>query len=130
MNNKHIMLVDDDDIFNMLHADLIHQVIPNAKITEFISSKRALSFLTEAIHSNKPLPDFIFIDIRMPEMSGLELIEELIKLNLDLFKNTKLYVITSSLDDRDRERSLAYPIVTDFLVKMISQETIEKILIN
>lgn len=124
------MLVDDDDIFNILHADLIHQVVPNAKITEFISSKSALIFLTEAIQSNKPLPDFLFIDIRMPEMSGLELVEELIKLNLDLFQNTKLYIITSSLDDRDREKSLAYPIVTDFLVKMISQETIEKILIN
>jgi len=130
MNNKHIMLVDDDDIFNILHADLIHQVVPNAKITEFISSKSALIFLTEAIHANTPLPDFLFIDIRMPEMSGLELVEELIKLKLDLFQNTKIYIITSSLDDRDREKSLAYPIVTDFLVKMISQETIEKILIN
>jgi CheY-like chemotaxis protein len=124
------MLVDDDDIFNILHADLIHQVVPNAKITEFISSKSALIFLTEAIHANTPLPDFLFIDIRMPEMSGLELVEELIKLKLDLFQNTKIYIITSSLDDRDREKSLAYPIVTDFLVKMISQETIEKILIN
>ena len=124
------MLVDDDDIFNILHADLIHQVVPNAKITEFISSKSALIFLTEAIHANTPLPDFLFIDIRMPEMSGLELVEELIKLKLDLFQNTKIYIITSSLDDRDREKSLAYPIVTDFLVKMISQETIEKILID
>ena len=71
------MLVDDDDIFNILHADLIHQVVPNAKITEFICSKSALIFLTEAIHANTPLPDFLFIDIRMPEMDGVQLISEI-----------------------------------------------------
>lgn len=128
MDTKHFMLVDDDDVFNMLHADLIHQVDPKAKITEYISSRRALLVIKDAVDTHKPLPDFLFIDIRMPEMSGLELIEALIDLGVDHFKNTRIYVITSSLDGRDRDKSLAYPIVTDFIVKMISQEFIQHIL--
>ncbi len=122
------MLVDDDDVFNMLHADLIREIDPHAIITEFISSKRAQDVIATTIKENKLLPDFLFIDIRMPEMSGLEFIEELINMGIDHFRNTKIYVITSSLDDRDREKSLAYPIVTDFIVKMISQEFMEEIL--
>lgn len=122
------MLVDDDDIFNMLHAELIHQIDASAIIDEFVSSSRALIYLQDLIADKKPLPDFIFIDIRMPEMSGLELIDKLCNLGIDHFQNSKVYVITSSLDGRDREASLKFPIVSDFIVKMISQEFIQHII--
>lgn len=129
MKNK-FMLVDDDDIFNMLHAELIHQVDSTAQIDEFISSSRALSYLQELIAEEKPLPDFIFIDIRMPEMSGLELIEELEKIGVEYFNQSKIFVITSSLDGRDRDKSLNYSIVSDFVVKMISQDFIQQIILT
>jgi CheY-like chemotaxis protein len=122
------MLVDDDDIFNMLHAELIHQIDSSAKIDEFVSSSRALIYLQDLIADKKPLPDFIFIDIRMPEMSGLELIDQLCSIGIEHFRNSKVYVITSSLDGRDKEASLKFPIVTDFIVKMISQEFIQSII--
>lgn len=122
------MLVDDDDIFNMLHSELIVQTDPKAEIMEFISSTRALSFISRKIIASEPLPNFIFIDIRMPVLSGLELIAAFCKLGIEHFSSSSIYVITTSMDNRDRDSALEFPIVKDFVIKMISPEFIQQVI--
>lgn len=126
--SKHYLLVDDDDIFNLLHKDIIQQFDENSKITSFNSSQKCLNYLDTLIQQNEEFPDYFFIDIRMPEMNGLELLNEFMKLPREKFSNTKLFVVTSSLDQRDRRVAMSFPIVTDFIVKMITEETLEEII--
>lgn len=126
--SKHYLLVDDDDIFNLLHKDIIQQFDENSIITSFNSSQKCLNYLDMLIQQNEEFPDYLFIDIRMPEMNGLELLNEFMKLPREKFSNTKLFVVTSSLDQRDRRVAMSFPIVTDFIVKMITEETLEEII--
>jgi CheY-like chemotaxis protein len=62
----------------------------------------------------------------MPEMSGLELLDELMKDSIQPFEKVKIFVVTSSLDDRDKERALSFPIVSGFLIKMITIESLKE----
>lgn len=64
----------------------------------------------------------------MPEMSGFELLDELMKLPIDKVKQMKIYMLTSSLDDRDRSRSAQYPIITDFRGKTLTIRALKEIL--
>jgi hypothetical protein len=44
------------------------------------------------------------------------------------FENTRIYVLSSTLDDRDLQRAKATPLVTDFIGKPMSFDTMRNIL--
>lgn len=77
---KRYLLIDDDEIFNFLHAELIRKAYDSAIIDAFTSSIEGLTYLTDCVNKKEPLPDFLFLDIRMPEMNGFEFLNELLKL--------------------------------------------------
>lgn len=119
------LLIDDDDIFNFLHTEVIKNVVANPEITMFNSSVEALEYINNLVESKIQLPDYILIDIRMPEMNGFELVDELMKLPRELFKNSKIYFVTSSLDQRDKIKALDYPIITGFKEKPLTTELLK-----
>jgi hypothetical protein len=121
---RRFLLVDDDTIFNFLHTEVIKAVDANAQIDLFNSSTEGLDFLKDALDGKHDMPHLLFLDIRMPEMDGFEYLDELMKYPLEKFKDLHIYVLSSSLAERDKERSLSYPIVTGFIEKTL---TIEKL---
>ena len=121
---RRYLLVDDDTIFNFLHTEVIKAVDDSAQIDLFNSSTEGLEFLKDALEDKHPMPNFLFLDIRMPEMDGFEYLDELMKYPVEKFKDLRIYVLSSSLAERDKDKSLSYPIVTGFIEKTL---TIEKL---
>lgn len=124
-NIKHVILVDDDDIFNMLHSEVLKRLIPDVRIDVFKSGVEVTEYLQR---EPSAMIDLIFLDIRMPVMGGFEVLDLMATMNPDRFKNTRIYVLSSTLDDRDLQRAKATPLVTDFIGKPMSFDTMRSIL--
>ena len=58
---KRYLLIDDDEIFNFLHAELIRKADNSASIDAFTSSVEGLNYLIALVENNEPLPDFLFL---------------------------------------------------------------------
>ena len=125
---RRYLLVDDDTIFNFLHTEVIKTVDNSAQIDLFNSSMEGLEFLKDALEDKHPMPNFLFLDIRMPEMDGFEYLDELMKFPIEKFKDLRIYVLSSSLAERDKEKSLSYPIVTGFIEKTLTIEKLKGII--
>ena len=110
------LLIDDDDIFNFLSQRVLKSCGITDTITTFSNAKEALVYLAE---SKKNSTDIILLDIRMPEMDGFEFLEKFTMLN---FLNIDIFMLTSSLDKRDRERALTYSSVKGFYSKPLNKE--------
>ena len=124
----HYLIIDDDDVFNFLHTKAIRKVEKDSVIEAFASSPKGVEHLKSLFASNAKLPDILLLDIRMPEMNGFEVLDELIKLPSEKLATMKIYMLTSSLDDRDKNRSKDYSIVSGFLSKTLSDSMIRRIL--
>jgi CheY-like chemotaxis protein len=122
---KHIALVDDDEVINLVHAEVVKRILQDVQIEVFQSGTQLLQYLND--QKNHPL-DVIFLDIRMPEMDGFEVLENLEKSQFQLLLNSKLYVLSSTLDERDLNKAKSNPMVTDFIGKPLSFESFRKLL--
>jgi CheY-like chemotaxis protein len=124
-NHPHALLVDDDDIFNMLHGEVLKRLIPGVRMDVFKSGQELIEYLQQ---SPDEQIDLIFLDIRMPVMDGFEVLALMTQMDPDRFSNTKIYVLSSTLDDRDLARARETALVTDFIGKPMSFETMRSIL--
>jgi CheY-like chemotaxis protein len=117
---KRFLLIDDDDIICIVHPAIIRQALPDSEVEIIKSSQEALSFIHEMRENNYPAPDAIFLDINMPELSGFGMLEKLDTSDKVYLENTKIYMLSSSVDERDIERVKANPIIADFVGKPLT----------
>lgn len=117
--------MDDEEIFNYLHAEVIQLTSKTYRHQAFTSGADALGYLKASIEGRGPvMPDVILLDIRMPKMNGFEFLDELMKCDARRIRETSVYVLSSSLDQRDIKRALAYPVVRGFRSKPLSEEMV------
>jgi CheY-like chemotaxis protein len=124
-NIQHVVLVDDDDIFNMLHSEVLKRLIPDVRIDVFKSGQEVLHFMEQ--EPNHAI-DLLFLDIRMPVMGGFEVLDAMTTMAPERFTGTRIYVLSSTLDDRDLQRAKETPLVTDFIGKPMSFDKLRSIL--
>ncbi len=75
MNEKTLMIIDDDADDRMLFKEALKEMLPPSICLEANGGIEALQLLRKA----EQLPDFIFLDINMPRMDGRECLKELKK---------------------------------------------------
>lgn len=126
---KLILLIDDDEINNFINEAILKISLSHSRIISYLDPIEANKFLLEDYIHN-PVPAIIFLDINMPQMSGWEILENLEK-HIDILKqNLSVFMISSSIDSSDREKSLKSSLVKDFVSKPLSKEFVQNLLQN
>ncbi len=123
VNNKYsrVVLVDDDALTNMLNKKIIQSIHPTIPISTFIEVDEALKFLKEADQLGDIL---IFLDINFPIKNGWDFLEE-----YKLFKTySTVIMLSSSIDQQERNKSKKYSQVIDYVSKPLSFEYVTKVL--
>lgn len=115
-----ILLVDDDAATNFL-AELAFRNLNIANEIQVASDGLMASLLIK----ENSCPDIIFLDIRMPRMDGFDFLENLTR--MDLCKNVKIVMLTSSTRLEDKKKALTYNVVIDYIEKPLTEELIKKI---
>lgn len=113
---KHILIVDDSDADKFLAQITIQNAELDLEVTTASDGEEALKVISDFTD----LPDVILLDINMPRMDGIQFLEEYNKMY-------KIYppvvvMLTSSAQEQDREATIKYECVKEYLVKPLSTE--------
>jgi CheY-like chemotaxis protein len=126
-----ILCVDDDPITLMLCKMVIAKSSFATEIITAQNGEEALNYFDDLKLNNlgaeiKKYPSLVFLDLNMPVMDGWEFLDHFSKEEYTTtFKNTKIIVLSSTIDPNDIQKSKTYPMVLDFLSKPITKEIIE-----
>ncbi len=118
---KKIILIDDDGLTNTINKRIIQLVNNTIEVVVFTDIEAAETFLITADQSGEYL---ILLDVNFPFSSGWEFLENYQQFHIQ----SKVIVLSSSIDTYDRDKARKYPMVVDYITKPLSLEMVKEML--
>jgi|AntRauTorckE6833_2_1112554.scaffolds.fasta_scaffold04527_5 CheY-like chemotaxis protein len=128
MEKKNWAIVDDDLIFHLTTEALIERKNADKNIFFFKNGKEAIDYLEKNIDSVKNLPDVILLDLKMPVMDGWDFIDKYLPLRSELPRDITVYIVSSSVDNKDIERAKEISAIKEYIVKPMDQYKLTQII--
>ncbi len=120
-------IIDDDEVYIYAIKRLIKIQNLCEELFVFTDGQQAVDYLFEHKDDGTPMPDLILIDVNMPVLDGWGFIEEFQKIDSNLTKNTKLFMVSSSIDPRDVKKAKAIPMIIKYIFKPITFEELKEV---
>jgi len=121
-----VFIIDDDPIHQRIAQIMItkHQIFD--EYISFTEASKALEFLVSNNEVEELLPDVILLDLNMPVIDGWDFLEKFDKIKSDAVKMIRIFIVSSSVDEKDISRSQSYSSVKGFISKPLTPDIIRK----
>ncbi len=128
MTIKHLLLVDDSELDNMVNCRMVERNNYAANIVVKTTAMAALNYLSDTFQNNRErLPEMIFLDIRMPEMDGFGFLEKFHQMDDIIKEKCRVVMVSSSIDPDDYQKAADNPYVVKFVNKPLTNDTFEEL---
>ena len=127
-NLNHIVLVDDNETTSFLNNRLLGRLALADRVRTFARADEAFEQIWG--NENQPAntaPDLVFVDLKMPGMSGFDFLALYNTLPQPVQDKTVMAVLTTSMHGADTARVAQYPNV-EYLTKPLTEEKMRKLL--
>lgn len=125
-------IIDDDDMYVNLVTKVINMRNLVKNLLIFKNGKEALDYFVGALKKleERKIPQVILLDLNMPVMNGWQFLNNLSEYNFPELKNSTLYIVSSSINPADIERSKTINLVKDFLIKPVTIDQLSEVFMN
>lgn len=120
------ILIDDEVYSNKISKTFIQKMFAGAEIKDFLLPQEALQYIQLA-YSEASVPTAILLDINMPELNGWQVLEKLQELPQPIQDSLTVYMLSSSIDPKDKLRAEEHPLIKGYIEKPLSRETLRSL---
>jgi CheY-like chemotaxis protein len=122
-----LILIDDDELYHQMAHIMLEEYSPVKEVVSSMDGKATLDYLIENKENNENLPDYIFLDLTMPEYDGWDFLNGYKKVYNSFKKAIRIYIVSSSIDPNDLERSKKYSFVDSFIIKPLKRDFLRQL---
>ncbi len=132
MINK-LLIIDDDPVTIKICELVINNSNFAKEIVTHSNGKESIDYFSSYFERKKKgeqveaAPDLIFLDLNMPVMDGWEFLENYLRKYSDRLPQTKIAILSSSINPEDFIRAQQYDIVIDFIHKPLVASLMEEL---
>ena len=119
--NLKYIIVDDDPFNNTIYSMVIKNALGEADIKTFTIPEEGLAFIQEKYVKSHTI---VFLDINMPTLTGWEFLEQYEKFSDEVKMQINIYILSSSVDQRDVNKANENKYVKGFISKPLDFETV------
>lgn len=123
-----VVIIDDDEIYRFTSSLLLQKINADIQIIEFDDGEMALDYLRKIPGSNPDWPDIVLIDINMPLLDGWDFLELASVIENKPQHKPAFFMVSSSIDPRDKNRVNEYPGLNGYLEKPLEFEIMKKVI--
>lgn len=123
-----IMLIDDSEIDLKINTKILSLNFSFNKIISCTSAEDGLSYLKKHIDQEEELPQFILLDIQMPDVDGFGFLDSYKNLPKHFTNNCAVIILSSTLDFGDIKRAEANRHVLKMLKKPLNPQELRAII--
>lgn len=116
-------IIDDDKIFVFVLKKYLEKNENFNQVFDFKNAEEVLNLLSD---ENEQLPDIILLDINMPVIDGWQFLEQIEQLPNK--EKLNVFIMSSSIDANDIEKSRSFSTVKDFISKPINNDKLNKLI--
>lgn len=126
MNVKQVIIIDDDKLSNMVSVMMLRRISEAIPVTSFTNPIDGFESVKGLEHTTQlPGSVLLLLDLNMPEMTGWEFLKLFKTLDARLRSIYHVFILTSSVDDRDIELAGQHSVVEGFISKPLKIEMIK-----
>lgn len=116
-------IIDDDKIFVFVLKKYLEKNENFNQVFDFKNAEEVVNLLSD---ENEQLPDVILLDINMPVIDGWQFLEQIEQLPNK--EKLNVFIMSSSIDANDIEKSRSFSTVKDFISKPINNDKLNKLI--
>jgi CheY-like chemotaxis protein len=128
MQKVKVCLVEDDRASMYLAKVVIASVSKEVEVIGFKDGAPAYDFILNNLSDTQALPDIILLDLNMPRMDGWKFLEAYESIKDKIDKNISIYILSSSISDKDMVRAKDNALVKDYIIKPMEESRFIQIL--
>jgi len=122
-NHLSYIIVDDDPTNNMICNISLKNALGAVEAKIFTEPEKGLLYIKNNFNINSD-QTILFLDLNMPTLTGWQFLERYEDFSDEVKKQINIYLLSSSIDKRDWDKSKKNKYVKGFLVKPMYPETI------